>query len=128
MEQYLDRKQVDRKTPLSCGNRPSETKRRKAIAKLGDRYDVISYRQAIHRACDRAFPAPEGTKGLDLEQWRSDHRWNPNQLRHSRATIVRDKYSLDHVQSVLGHSHASMAEHYGKLALDKSVEVAAALG
>jgi integrase len=66
-KQHLDRQHDERKTPMSCGNKPNESKRRKALAKLADRYDVCAYRKAIHRACDRAFPAPEGMEGDKLK-------------------------------------------------------------
>ncbi len=55
----------------------------------------MAYRRAIHRACDRAFPAPKGTKGKSLSEWKKEHRWSPNRLRHTKATQVRDQFGLD---------------------------------
>ena len=48
-----------RVTPLSCGNRPGTNRKRRPKRSPGEWYEVASYRRAIHRACDRAFPAPE---------------------------------------------------------------------
>jgi integrase len=128
MRQRLEQQHAERKTPLSYGNKPDERKRQALLDSLGDRYDVPTYRRAIHRACDRAFPAPEGTKGRELEKWRSEHRWSPNRLRHTRATEVRQHYGLDAVQAVLGHRHARISEVYGELNTAKAVAVAQDIG
>ncbi|MCI0366178.1 MAG: tyrosine-type recombinase/integrase [Phycisphaerales bacterium] len=82
-----------------------------------DRYSVASYRRAIARACDRAFPHPdpvlrpalidlgEGKSRVEtraefnarmtdkqsdaLKKWQSARRWHPHQLRHNAATALR---------------------------------------
>jgi len=71
-----------------------------------------AYRRAITRACER----------LKIP------RWVPHQLRHSAATKVREAFGLEHAQAVLGHSKASMSEHYAKLSSAKAAEVAQRLG
>ena len=79
------------------------------------RYTTDSYRRAIHRACDKTFPHPELSKlkaaradrsaeGTELRQWQSEHRWSPNQLRHTAATEIRSKFGLEAAQVILGHS------------------------
>ena len=50
---------ANRTTPLSYGNRPGTNRKRKPKRTAGERYTTESYRRAIHRACDLAFPAPE---------------------------------------------------------------------
>lgn len=50
---------ANRKTPLSCGNKPGSNRRRQPRRALSDRYNVNAYRRAIERGCDRAFPLPE---------------------------------------------------------------------
>src|SRR5690606_22936321 len=45
-----------RKTPLSYGNRPGTNRKRKPKWTAGEQYTTGSYRRAIHRACDLAFP------------------------------------------------------------------------
>lgn len=64
----------------------------------GDRYTRFSYRQAIERACKRA--------GVP--------KWTPNQLRHSRATEVREQYGLEGSQTALGHERANVTEIYAE--------------
>ena len=64
----------------------------------GDHYERQSYNRAITRACDRA--------GIE--------RWKPNQLRHTRATEIRQKYGLEASQTVLGHSRADVTQIYAE--------------
>ncbi len=112
LAQSLDARHESRQTPMNCGNKPDKRKRRRAIDKVSDQYDVIAYRRAIHRACDRA-----GVR-----------RWSPNQLRHTAATTVRERFGLDAVQAVLGHSHARVSEIYGELNMQKAIQVAREVG
>ena len=39
-----------------------------------------NHSDAINRACDKAFPAPEGTEGEALKAWKKRHHWAPNRL------------------------------------------------
>jgi integrase len=71
-----------------------------------------AYNRAIVRAC----------KTLKIP------RWVPHQLRHTAAVTIRETFGLEHVQATLGHANADMAEHYGRLGIMKSVEVAAKIG
>ena len=81
-----------------------------AVPLAKKRYRVSSYRQAIIRACDRAFPAPNGMEGEALERWRKSHRWSPHQLRHSFATVVRQTCGLEAAQIALGHASADVTQ------------------
>ena len=55
--------------------------------------------------------------------------WSPYQLRHLKGAELREKFSLEHVRAVLGHSHASMTAHYAKGADEVlAAEVARAMG
>lgn len=101
-----------RKTPLSCGNKPSrsQTGRRKRVA--GTRYHTTSYGRAISRACSKA--------GVD--------RWSPNQLRHAAATEVRRRFGLEAAQVILGHAGADVTEIYAARDIAKGIEVAKLIG
>ena len=72
------------------------------------------YAEAINRACDKAFPAPEGTVGEALKAWRKKNRWAPNRLRHTRATDIRKTHGLEAAQVVLGHSRADITQVYAE--------------
>lgn len=102
------------------------------------RYTTASYRRAINRACDRAFPHPEisvipkkkrtAAQSTELEKWRSDHRWSPNQLRHTVATEIRQQFGLEHAQVALGHSRSRTTEIYALPNHAKAIEVAKRIG
>jgi integrase len=85
--------------------------RRKA-GRVGTRYAVRSYRQAVVRACDRAGVA----------------HWHPNQLRHTRGTEVRKVYGLAAAQCVLGHANAKVTEVYAERDGELAVRVALETG
>lgn len=101
-------------------------------------YTSASYRRAVHRACDRAFPHPllsaipkrklTVEQSTELETWQSDHRWSPNRLRHSAATMIREKFGLEHAQVALGHSRASTTEIYAAANQAKAIEVVMQVG
>jgi integrase len=105
-----------RQTPLSCGNVPGSNQRRKPKHQPGQSYNVDAYRRAIHRACDKAFPAPADIADdpTKLAKWQSEHRWSPNQLRHSAATEIRRRFGLEAAQTVLGHSTADVTQVYAE--------------
>jgi integrase len=74
-------------------------------------YDRQSLGRAIRRACKRAGVTP----------------FCPYALRHLRAVELREKYGLETVRAVLGHSYKAMADHYSKAA-DAALASRAALG
>jgi site-specific recombinase XerD len=138
-------RRAERQTPLT----PSQTARKKKRSPKrapNEQYTHDSYRRAIHRACDRAFPPPNGlaqTEGEsrrqwlarltpkqreELQHWQSAHRWAPNQLRHAAGTAIRSKYGLEAAQVVLGHSKASTTEIYAERDLRLAVQVAREVG
>lgn len=72
-------------------------------------YTVVTYRQAVNRACHRARVLP----------------WTPNQLRHSAATRIRREFGLDAARALLGHSTPVVTEIYAEL---DSAEAARVMG
>jgi integrase len=134
----------NRKTPLT----PSQ-KNRKPLANpkrpKRQRYDDISYRNAIYRACDKAFPAPpplakqpdETRKAWlarltpeqreKLRTWQRAHRWHPNRLRHSRGTELRS-YGLDVAKTVLGHTKVETTQIYAEKDLAAAMELVSRIG
>jgi hypothetical protein len=129
-----------------CGTKPGDRHKRRPKRSPGDRYDVASYRRAIHRACDAAFP-PDGdlakrpdqtakechrrlteSQRAELRNWQSAHRWSPNRLRHAAATEIRQQFGLEAAQIALGHSRADVTQVYAERDLAKGVEVARKIG
>lgn len=116
----------------------------------GEHYTARVYARAIARACDRAFPLPENLSPRQLEDgkqesrdawwthltaeereavrvWRREHRWHPNQLRHSRATELRG-YGLDMVKTILGHSKVETTQVYAEKDMLAAMELVSRIG
>lgn len=101
-----------------------------------EKYTRNSYARAIVKACDRAFPPPQEllTEKLtkeqrqQLRQWRKDHRFAPNQLRHNAATMIRKRFDIEAARTVLGHSSSAVTEIYAAMDLTRASEIMAAIG
>lgn len=133
-----------RKSPVQ----PSQRDRRKADPHRvkGTCYDTDSYRRAITRGCDLAFPPPapltksehethkEWRQRLTPEQrrelakWRKAHRWHPHQLRHTYGTLVRKEYGAEAARVALGHRHVVTTEIYAERDRAVGNDIAAAIG
>lgn len=121
--------------PVENESREDETGKRKRLPKAnefgrraGDFYDSNTYARAIRQACDSAFPAPAGTKGKALEQWRKEYRWSPNRLRHSFGTEIRRHERPEAARVLLGHSDLKTTEIYAERDRDQAIRTAKRLG
>jgi integrase len=88
----------ERKTPMSCGNRPGSNRTRRPEVGPGESYSTDSYRRAIRRACEAA--------GVET--------WHPHQLRHTRGTELRREMGLEAAQVSLGHTRADVTQVYAE--------------
>lgn len=127
---------------VSRKSRPSPSEKAKRANEPGSGhargYNRSSYLNAVRRACDRAFPHPSlsrvrrskltDSERSELLAWRKAHRWHPNQLRHTAATLIRSKFGLDVAQAVLGHAKADTTEIYAARDLARASEVLAEIG
>lgn len=91
------------------------------LTERGKPYNRSNYRDRIRHACKMAFPAPEGLREKEKKAWEKDHRWKPNQLRHSLATEVRKEYGLEAVQATLSHAEMKTSEIYAERMLGLAV-------
>jgi integrase len=149
MKNREERRRAVRKSKVQPSQK-CRKKKGKRERKPGERYTTRSYAHAIYRACDLAYPPPphlgpqekETEKGTRLEtkeewmdrlspeekeelkRWRSEHRWHPNQLRHTRATEIRRLAGLDAARVLLGHTTPIVTEIYAELDSVKAAEVA----
>jgi integrase len=125
----LEQRHASHKTPLSCGNIPGSNRiRRKPRKQAGERYDVHSYRRAIHRACDKADKLAHREQPDVAADERLITRWSPNRLRHSAATEIRKRYGLEAAQVVLGHSAADVTQLYADRDMAKAAAVIREVG
>jgi integrase len=128
------RKRKSRPTPSEiarrCKSRPGQGR--------ADQYDRRTYRQAVVRACDRAFLHPhlsrippkkltDDQRG-ELKKWRKAQRWSPLRLRHTAATTIRSRYGLEASQVVLGHAKADVTQLYAERDLAKAHAIMAEIG
>jgi integrase len=78
----------------------------------GARYTRHSYRVAIQRACRRArIPI-----------------WSPNRLRHTRATLIRQRYGLEGAKAVLGHTDTKITEIYAERDIELASRIMREIG
>jgi integrase len=129
-----------RQTPLTPSQRArsSAARARPRRRPPGDRYTVASYRRAIARACELAFPPPpelrptpasDGGPGESranflkrltqeqksaLKKWHDEHGWHPHQLRHTAATRLRREFGLDAAKAILGHRTVTVTQFYAE--------------
>jgi integrase len=121
-----------RTTPLSYGNVPGSNRRDNPEWSAGERYTTDSFRRAIARACDQAFPPPEPLALRDdetevewkerlteeqktqLATWEKAHRWHPHQLRHNAATELRKEFGIEAARIILGHRSTTVTEIYAE--------------
>jgi integrase len=108
LAEHQERRSANRTAKQSRRRRKSRGARRK----LNQSYSVDRYGKAVARACRRAGVEP----------------WQPNQLRHTAATLIREQYGLEAAQTVLGHSDPQTTLIYAERALSKAAEIAAAIG
>ncbi len=142
-----------RATPQSCGNKPGTNRSSHPKRQPGQRYFVDSFRRAIERGCDLAFPLPPELARIKatganksrlenpaewkgrlsdawakVEAWRAEHRWHPHQLRHNAATRIRKERGLDAARAILGHRSLAITEVYAELDQGLAAETIRQLG
>ena len=78
----------------------------------GLKYTRHSYRVAVQRACKRAGIEP----------------WSPRQLRHTRATAIRQAFGLEAAKAVLGHTDTKITEIYAERDLELAMRIMREIG
>jgi integrase len=139
-----------RRSPMTPSQAARRPKRHPGRPKR-DRYDVASYRRAIRRACDWAFPLPErlgrrrtpegklesqrawlarltAEEKAEVRAWRREHQWHPHQLRHNAATNLRREYGVELARIVLGHATAFTTEIYAEADRQQAIQAIARIG
>ena len=103
---------ANRKTSLSCGNRPGTNRSPDPVWKPGDVYTVDAHRRAIARAYKRA--------GVPSR--------HPHQLRHNAATFLRKEFGLETARIILGHRSAAITTIYAEADQQKAIEAMLKVG
>ena len=100
-EWYRQQAAIARRTHHSCGNargRKHDQRPGPGTRQPRPHFDSSSYAHAIRRACLAA--------GVT--------HWSPNQLRHTRATLIRQQHGLEAAQVILGHATADVTQIYAE--------------
>ncbi|MFM9966129.1 MAG: tyrosine-type recombinase/integrase [Planctomycetaceae bacterium] len=109
-ERNADRR-ANRKSPMTPSQAARQAKQKPQRAP-SDRYAKDAYNRAIVRACRLAGVEP----------------WSPNQLRHTRATAIREKYGLEAASTVLGHSDPRVTEIYAERDFEMAARIMSEVG
>lgn len=142
-------RRASRQSPMT----PSQAQRKPKGRELRDRYTKDSYNRAVARACERAFGMPKELRNperhiratmsdakeadrqaelnrlkAEAAEWRRKHVWSPNQLRHSRATILRERYGVEAAQLVLGHADPGMTLVYAERDFQTAARIMSEVG
>ena len=152
--EHLAKLHEARKVPLKYGNRPGTNRKPNPRRTARDYYDNASYRHAIMRACQKAFPPPEhlarikgkGKRTMcwetdrqwearlgperwnELRAWQRIHHWHPHRLRHNAATNFRKEFGLEAASIILGHGSLPMTELYAEMNDAKAKKVIRKIG
>lgn len=127
-------RRANRQSPMT----PSQAARKPKGRTIATHYTKNTYGKAIMRGCEMAFEMPadlryvgrvvERKKGLSADErrteqermnqaaaeWRAKYCWAPNQLRHTRATAIRERYGIEASQTVMGHADPKVTEIYAE--------------
>jgi len=96
MHELILKKSEQRKTPLSCGNRPGSNRKEHPMIRPGEKYDHNTLRRACQRACRRA--------GVET--------FTPYDLRRSLATRARASLGKEAAKALLGHTSTPTTDIY----------------
>jgi integrase len=106
------RRAAARKTKRTPSEERRKSRKEEPRTAHAEKYDRRSYRQAIVRACAVA--------GVPV--------WSPLQLRHTAATLIRERYGVEAAQGVLGHSRVETTQVYAERLLGQAARVASEIG
>jgi integrase len=105
------RSRADRRSPIKPWERKRGPRPDPGRAP-GEKYGKDAIRVAVRRACLAA--------GVEV--------WTPHQLRHTRATQIRQEFGLEAAQTILGHSRVDTTQIYAERDLTQARRIMAAIG
>ncbi len=108
MRQRRERWRSERVSKVTPSQQQRDAENAAKPQQLAERFDVATYRRAIHRACDAAGVA----------------RWSPHRLRHAAGTRLALDVDLEAAAAVLGHTDVRVTRRY---AVGARAKIAAAV-
>ncbi len=143
MDWHRERRRSARKTKFYASR---QRRQRKSSPRRvpGDRFTVASYHRAIERGCEAVFGFPDELRNAPTDHketaeervlrlkraaaWRRNHCWNPNQLRHSAATLIRERFGIEGAQVALGHSDPRITTIYAERNFELAAKIMQQIG
>lgn len=83
---------------------------------------------AVRRWRRKAMPAAVRSAMAEAKAWDDAHAWNPNQLRHARATWLKKTFGIEAAKDTLGHACLDTTEIYAERDLEKAMSIARKVG
>jgi len=111
VQELIQQKSEQRKTPMSCGNKPGSNKKEHTMIRPGEKYDHNTLRRACQRACKRA--------GVET--------FTPYDLRRSLATRARASLGKEAAKALLGHTSTTTTDIYLLDEVQEAMKVASEL-
>jgi len=108
MQEIRDQKSANRKTPMSCGNRPGTNRKQHPMITPGKKYLPNSLYNAVIRACERS----------------KTREFTPYDLRRSAATRIRSELGKEAAKLLLGHVSTDTTDIYLLDEVKESMKVA----
>jgi integrase len=108
VQEYMDKRLDDRKTPTSCGNRRGTNRKEHPMLRPGKMYKSLILNGALKRACKRV--------GVE--------RFTPYDLRRSAATRIRSELGKEAAKLLLGHVSTDTTDIYLLDEVKESMKVA----
>lgn len=108
MQEFLEKKSTNRKTPLDYGNKPGTNRKKHPMIAPSEKYDHHALRNACKRGCVRA--------GVEL--------FVPYDLRRTKATGTRAILGKEAAKVLLGHTKTDTTDIYLLEEVQEAMKVA----
>lgn len=94
--------------------------------RLGTSYSPWSYRREIVRAQESLYQRQLDAHEEDPDKHPMPKRvqWTPHQLRHAKATYIRNEYGIEAAQAILGHDSLQATQIYSEARFQLAKEIA----
>lgn len=110
-----EQRRAERKTPLT----PSQSSRKRRVSRrLRNHFDQRSYCRSIKAGIRRANKTANPPISM----------WTPHQLRHSRGTLVKERYGMEGAQATLGQASMDATQHYTRKMAELARRIAQEIG
>lgn len=90
--------------------------------------EIVGDVRAVARWRASGMPSEHRAALKELASWEGVHAWNPNQLRHARATWLKKTFGIEAAKDTLGHACLDTTEIYAERDLERAMTIARKVG